>query len=679
MAYDRRDPPHNWSFEHGDFYGHIPPGHASLKKRVGWKQIDEEFVQNIRKEKTEKFKNMAEANGTGRDDLNKAQDSPRQLRKSSERKLQEEMDESFQAAAKFKANRRKNLFKVKFFFMAVSFALLCTSVCFMIFFANVEMANEELWRWFLVLSALTGAYFLINPALYASDFLLQLIFRGESLIVYLIVSVHRSRCLFFHTAATYGLWAGLMKDVSFYESIRKVIGCVWVFVGALLLNRIMIKWFHHGFYRRTFFQQMFRAIQVEHLVIALQRKLLGIEHKAHQREISCSNVIRILKEIKLATAADFHLNFATRLFDKREALRDQPHMMQRMAQYLMRNKHLPLLLSNASELTGTQVVFIEEKGDGDKLGKKIFRAIRANKQASQVYYDDLEKVLESNEVNTFYELNDMPKDEPLSMQHFTDFFRNSVSERISLCLTLRDAEEVLGKLGWATGSLLGIPTLTIWLIIFGVNVLELWLAIASLLVSLSFIFGNSIRVLYENVIFIFVVHPFDVNDWIEVAGQMYLVQRIGMHTTTLSRIDGRKSFIRTADLNTDVLLNLTRSSNTWEVFDLYVDMDTPTWVFLRLSERLNELFELDKESYKQFRVVYRGMEQPLKMYVAIIVEFALNPAELGNLHWGRTRIMAAIREVMVESKVRYSMPPLQATVHKAGSHTSIPRADSSLR
>mmetsp|Transcript_5271 Transcript_5271/g.33124 ORF Transcript_5271/g.33124 Transcript_5271/m.33124 type:complete len:679 (-) Transcript_5271:700-2736(-) len=678
MAYDRRDPPHNWSFEHGDFYGHIPPGHLSLKKRVGWKQIDEEFVQHIKKEKAEKFKNLTEANGTGRDDSEKAQGSPRQMRKNSDRKLQEEIDESFQAAAKFKANRRKNLFKVKSFFMVLSFALLCTGVCFIIFFSKVEMANEELWRWFLVLAALTGAYFLINAALYVSDFLLQLIFRGESLIVYLLVSVHRSRCLFFHVALTFGLWAGLMKDVSFHKPVLQVLGCLWVFTGALLFNRIMIKWFHHGFYK-TFYQQMFRAILVEHFLIVLQKNLLGMEHTVYHSEFSWSNILRILKEIKLATAADFHLSFASSLFDRREVLRDQPHMMQRMAHYIMKNKHLPLLLSNASVPNRIQVVFIEEKGDADKLGKKLFRSIRENKQATQIQRTDFEKVLEENEVNAFYDLNDMPRNEPVSMQSFTDFFKNSFSERLSLCLTLRDAEEVLGKLGWATGSIVAIPTLTVWLIIFGINVLELWLAIASLLVSLSFIFGNSIRVLYENVIFIFVVHPFDVNDWIEVAGNMYLVQRIGMHTTTLSRVDGRTSFIRTADLNTDVLLNLTRSGNSWEVFDLYVDMDTPTWVFLRLSERLNELFELDKESYKQFRVVYRGMEQPLKMYVAIIVEFALGPAELGNLHWGRTRIMAAIREVMVESKVQYSMPPLQATVHKAGSHRSVPGADSNLR
>lgn len=650
-----------------------------MKKRVGWKHIDEEFVQQLKEEKTEKFKNLAEANGKDRDQYRMAHESPKQTRTTSDRKLLDEMEEKFEAAEKFKAKQRQNLFKVKFFFMALSFAFLCTSVCFMIFFSDAKMADEELWRWFLVLAALTGAYFLINPALYISDFLLQLIFRGESLVVYLLVSVHRSRCLFFHVAATFGLWAGLMKDVSFYSAITRTLGCIWVFVGALLINRIVIKWFHHGFYRRTFFQQMYKAVQVEHLLIVLQKKLMGKDHLFHRTSFSCSKMLRIVKEIKLATAVDFNLNFSSKLFGNREALLDQPHMMHRMAQYLMRNKYLPLLLPNPTELDGIQVVFIEKKEDGDKLGKKIFRALRESKQTTQLHQADFDKVLEPSEVTAFFELIDTPKDEPLSMHYFTDFFKNAISERLSLCLTLRDVEAVLGKLGWATGSILGIPTVTLWLIIFNVNVLELWLAIASLLVSLSFIFGNSIRLLYENIIFVFVVHPFDVNDWIEVDEQMYLVQGIGMHTTTLSRVDGRKSFIRTADLNTGVLINLTRSGNTWEVFDLYVDMDTPTWVFMRLSERLNELFELDSDSYKQFRVVYRGMERPLKMYVAIIVEFALNPAELGTLHWGRTRIMAAIREVMVESKVQYSMPPLDATVHKTGPHPSMTHAEAGIQ
>ena len=45
-----------------------------------------------------------------------------------------------------------------------------------------------------------------------------------------------------------------------------------------------------------------------------------------------------------------------------------------------------------------------------------------------------------------------------------------------------------------------------------VNVNKVWLTVSSVLLGLSFIFGNSIRNVFESVVFLFVVHPFDVGD-----------------------------------------------------------------------------------------------------------------------------------------------------------------------
>lgn len=41
---------------------------------------------------------------------------------------------------------------------------------------------------------------------------------------------------------------------------------------------------------------------------------------------------------------------------------------------------------------------------------------------------------------------------------------------------------------------------------------KVWLTVSSVLLGLSFIFGNSIRNIFESVVFLFVVHPFDVGD-----------------------------------------------------------------------------------------------------------------------------------------------------------------------
>ena len=51
-----------------------------------------------------------------------------------------------------------------------------------------------------------------------------------------------------------------------------------------------------------------------------------------------------------------------------------------------------------------------------------------------------------------------------------------------------------------------------------VNVGQVWVTFSSFLLAFAFVFGNSIRNIYEAVIFLFIVHPFDVGDALFVNG-----------------------------------------------------------------------------------------------------------------------------------------------------------------
>lgn len=45
-----------------------------------------------------------------------------------------------------------------------------------------------------------------------------------------------------------------------------------------------------------------------------------------------------------------------------------------------------------------------------------------------------------------------------------------------------------------------------------VNVSKVWLTVSSVLLAFSFVFGTAIRNTFESVVFLFVVHPYDVGD-----------------------------------------------------------------------------------------------------------------------------------------------------------------------
>ena len=45
-----------------------------------------------------------------------------------------------------------------------------------------------------------------------------------------------------------------------------------------------------------------------------------------------------------------------------------------------------------------------------------------------------------------------------------------------------------------------------------VNLTRTWVTVSSLLLSFVFVFGNSIKSIYEAVVYLFIVRPFDVGD-----------------------------------------------------------------------------------------------------------------------------------------------------------------------
>ena len=57
---------------------------------------------------------------------------------------------------------------------------------------------------------------------------------------------------------------------------------------------------------------------------------------------------------------------------------------------------------------------------------------------------------------------------------------------------------------------------------------RLWTTVASIVIAFSFIFGTSIRQMYESVIFLFVVHPFDVGDALIVLADYHVVSHVLM-------------------------------------------------------------------------------------------------------------------------------------------------------
>uniref|UniRef100_A0A7S2RDQ9 Mechanosensitive ion channel MscS domain-containing protein n=1 Tax=Mucochytrium quahogii TaxID=96639 RepID=A0A7S2RDQ9_9STRA len=76
--------------------------------------------------------------------------------------------------------------------------------------------------------------------------------------------------------------------------------------------------------------------------------------------------------------------------------------------------------------------------------------------------------------------------------------------------------------------------------VFDLDFFKVWATMSSFLCALTFIFSGTVSSTFSNVFFLFVVHPYDVGDFIQIGDrkERYKVVRIFLTTTTLLRTDG---------------------------------------------------------------------------------------------------------------------------------------------
>lgn len=94
----------------------------------------------------------------------------------------------------------------------------------------------------------------------------------------------------------------------------------------------------------------------------------------------------------------------------------------------------------------------------------------------------------------------------------------SLKERNSLGRSLNDTNTAVDDLHNMLNVVMATIIAIIWLIVLGVPVTQFLIFISSQLLLAAFIFGNSCKTVFEAVIFLFVMHPYDIDDLCEVDG-----------------------------------------------------------------------------------------------------------------------------------------------------------------
>ena len=86
------------------------------------------------------------------------------------------------------------------------------------------------------------------------------------------------------------------------------------------------------------------------------------------------------------------------------------------------------------------------------------------------------------------------------------------NERKCLAVSLKDSKTAIEELNKIASCFVLVVIVIVWILLMEIATTSILVFISSQLLLVVFMFGNTAKTLFEAMIFVFVVHPFDVGD-----------------------------------------------------------------------------------------------------------------------------------------------------------------------
>ncbi|KAF6156041.1 hypothetical protein GIB67_004945 [Kingdonia uniflora] len=119
-----------------------------------------------------------------------------------------------------------------------------------------------------------------------------------------------------------------------------------------------------------------------------------------------------------------------------------------------------------------------------------------------------------------------------------------------------------------------IVIIIVGLLIIGIATVQVFVFISSQMLLIAFMFGNTAKTIFEAIIFVFVMHPFDVGDRCLIDGVQMIVEEMNILTTVFLRYDNEKIYYPNTVLATKPISNFYRSPDMGDTIEFSVDVST---------------------------------------------------------------------------------------------------------
>ncbi|KAM7252518.1 hypothetical protein ACFE04_024401 [Oxalis oulophora] len=306
---------------------------------------------------------------------------------------------------------------------------------------------------------------------------------------------------------------------------------------------------------------------------------------------------------------------------------------------------------------------IRSENEAKAAARKIFYNV-AKPGSRFIFLEDLYRFMRDDEAEkTMGLFEGASESNRITKSALKNWVVNAFRERRALALTLNDTKTTVNKLHRFVNGLVIVIIIIIFLLVLEIATTKLLLFLSSQLILVAFVFGNTCKTVFESIIFLFVMHPFDVGDRCEIDGVQMIVEEMNILTTVFLRFDNQKIMYPNSVLLTKSIGNFYRSPDMGDAVEFCVHVATPADKIALMRQKIASYIENKKDHwYPAPTIVLRDVDQLNMIRIAVWMTHRMNHQNMGERFMRRSLLLDELIKIFRELDIQYRLYPIDINV-----------------
>ncbi|XAR70720.1 hypothetical protein NMG60_11027681 [Bertholletia excelsa] len=594
-------------------------------------------------------------------------DSPTTTSDSSDEEIENDDGDEVPGHQKYRRRKRKVQWRTVVewvLFLVILTCLICSLTIESL--KNHVTWGLEMWKWCLMVMVVFSGRLVSGWVMRLVVFVIERNFMLRERVLYFVYGLRKS----FQNCVWLGLvllsWTFMFSNVRKKNKILKKVfqGLVAVLIGATiwLLKIVLVKVLASSFHVKTYFDRMKESVFHHYILDTLSGPPMDeVAYEAahsHHLVTSKSMPAKLMKARSLSKTKKFE----SRRLDIEKLKKLSMHnnksawSVKRLVHYV-RSFGLSTISKTVDEF-GRAESEINSEWEARNSAKRIFKNV-AKPGAKYIEEEDLMRFLSRVEIHTIFPLFEGALETGrISKSAFRNWVVRAYFERKALAHSLNDTKTAVQQLHKLASAVVSVIIIVVSLLVMGLATTKIIFFVITQLVLVGFMFQNTCKTIFESIIFVFVMHPFDIGDRCVIDGVQMVVEEMNILSTVFLRYDMEKIYYPNSVLLTKPISNFYRSPEMCDGIDFAIDVFTPMETITALKKTIQSYIESKPKYWNpKHSVIVKEIQNMNKMKMCLCVQHTINHQNYGERNARITELMLELKRIFESLGVTYHLLP----------------------